>query len=471
MINNEQHNPLVSATPTDSFQGRVQPWMMACFGAEISADGAERNHRFLEESLELVQACGCTASEAHHLVDYVFGRPVGERTQEVGGVMVTLAALCLAQGLDMHAAGETELARIWTKVEAIRAKQAAKPKHSPLPAAAPQPIIGRLMDQISALPVLWGLNEPGALLRNSDVFRVLVAAGREQAALATAPVQHIPANFTTHRNAWHDAINECVNVEEAAGNFDQSAYWKHELAAFDRSFDRLLSGDAKQAAPVQAQEPAGDSWITAQVARHLDIQYRRGFQSGWNAGVSGDEDALQAAGARVGLRSEYAALFPVTPVQPVAVPVATDNVDVCAEMRALCSACGGTGDVHRADGEWLGECNCIHARAQRQAIQAEGKHPAPCARSCEAPAFQSQLRERDARIEELEAQLVRRGAPLPPETQHAITVARAAGQTVASTSGGLVFINDGTDPGSSELDCPACGGSGHAGDAAAGSAP
>jgi hypothetical protein len=137
MMNNEQHKTPVSA-PVDSFQGRVQPWMMACFGAEISADGAERNHRLLEESLELVQACGCTASEAHQLVEYVYGRPVGERAQEVGGVMVTLAALCLAQGLDMQAAGETELARIWTKVEAIRAKQAAKPKHSPLPAAACQ---------------------------------------------------------------------------------------------------------------------------------------------------------------------------------------------------------------------------------------------------------------------------------------------------------------------------------------------
>lgn len=120
------------------FQYRVQPWMMATFGTEIAADTAERNHRFLEESLELVRACGCTASEARQLVDYVFGRPVGEPAQEVGGVMVTLAALCLAQGLDMHAAGETELARIWTKVEAIRAKQASKPKHSPLPAAAPQ---------------------------------------------------------------------------------------------------------------------------------------------------------------------------------------------------------------------------------------------------------------------------------------------------------------------------------------------
>lgn len=99
----------------------------------IAGDPVERNHRFVEEALELAQACGCSASEAHQLVDYVYGRPVGEKAQEVGGVMVTLAALCLAQGLDMHEAGEIELARIWTKVEAIRAKQAAKPKHSPLP--------------------------------------------------------------------------------------------------------------------------------------------------------------------------------------------------------------------------------------------------------------------------------------------------------------------------------------------------
>ncbi len=132
-----------SVQPVLPFQDRVQPWMMACFGSIISGDREERNHRFLEESLELVQACGATQSEAHQLVDYVYGRPVGEKSQEVGGVMVTLAALCLAQGLDMSAAAETELARIWTKVEQIRAKQAAKPKYSPLPEAAPtQPKCG-----------------------------------------------------------------------------------------------------------------------------------------------------------------------------------------------------------------------------------------------------------------------------------------------------------------------------------------
>jgi hypothetical protein len=82
-----------------------------------------------------VQTCVATHSEAHQLLDYVYGRPVGDVFQEFGGVMITLAALCLAQGLKIHQAGEIELARIWTKAEQIRAKQAAKPKHFPLPAA------------------------------------------------------------------------------------------------------------------------------------------------------------------------------------------------------------------------------------------------------------------------------------------------------------------------------------------------
>jgi len=116
---------------------------MACFGATIAADKVERNHRFLEEALELVQACGCSQADARQLVDYVYGRPQGDINQEVGGVMVTLAALCLANGLDMHEGGEKELARVWNKIEQIRAKQAAKPKGSALPvspsSAAPPP--------------------------------------------------------------------------------------------------------------------------------------------------------------------------------------------------------------------------------------------------------------------------------------------------------------------------------------------
>jgi hypothetical protein len=146
----------IKSSDGGSFQSRIQPWMIACFGEQIAADKIERNYRFLEEALELVQACGCTQYEAHQLVDYVYGRPQGDINQEVGGVMVTLAALCLANGFDMHAAAEKELARIWTNVEQIRAKQAAKPKHSPLPGPSdPQPDPGALseasVDEIAAL--------------------------------------------------------------------------------------------------------------------------------------------------------------------------------------------------------------------------------------------------------------------------------------------------------------------------------
>lgn len=118
------------------YQARVHDWMMACFNNEIAFSVQERNHRFLEEALELVQSQGCTKHEALQLVDYVYSRDAGDPPQEVGGVIVCLAALCTASCIDMDAAGETELARIWTKVDKIRAKHAAKPQFSPLPGDA-----------------------------------------------------------------------------------------------------------------------------------------------------------------------------------------------------------------------------------------------------------------------------------------------------------------------------------------------
>lgn len=116
------------------FQKRAQNWLMECFSMQVCRDDRERCHRFIEEALELVQSVGMSRSEAHQLVDYVYGRPSGERRQEVGGVMVTLAALCSCIDIDMRHAAEIELTRCWNNIDKIRAKQAAKPKHSPLPA-------------------------------------------------------------------------------------------------------------------------------------------------------------------------------------------------------------------------------------------------------------------------------------------------------------------------------------------------
>lgn len=119
--------------PLLSFQQRVRAWAVACFGAEIAYDKRIRNFRFLEEALELVQAGGCIKAEAMELVHYVYGRPIGETPQEIGGVRVTLAALCEAYGQDEDTCADVELTRCWEKIEKIRAKQAAKMGTGSLP--------------------------------------------------------------------------------------------------------------------------------------------------------------------------------------------------------------------------------------------------------------------------------------------------------------------------------------------------
>lgn len=123
-----------------SFQSRVSAWLVNCFGDEAAKAQKERNHRFLEESLELAQACGATQAEAHQLVDYVFSRDKGEVAQEVGGVMLTLAGLCYVHGIDMAELGEAELARVATPemIERIKYKASTKPTNSPLPGAYPE---------------------------------------------------------------------------------------------------------------------------------------------------------------------------------------------------------------------------------------------------------------------------------------------------------------------------------------------
>ncbi|MBS3979795.1 MAG: hypothetical protein KGZ77_08390 [Rhodobacteraceae bacterium] len=116
-----------------TYQERVAAWITACFPASARGNVSERSHRFLEEAIELAQASGCTREDARIIVDYVFDRPAGAQEQEVGGVMVTLAALCNALKLTMDDAGDKELARNWERIDAIRRKQASKPVGSPLP--------------------------------------------------------------------------------------------------------------------------------------------------------------------------------------------------------------------------------------------------------------------------------------------------------------------------------------------------
>lgn len=110
------------------FQDEVAEWCIECFGEEIANDPHERCARLLEEVCELVQSIGLDQSHAMNVLLDAFSRPRGKPTQEVGGVMVTLAALCAATTMDMERCAFDELRRITRPdvIVHIRAKNAAK---------------------------------------------------------------------------------------------------------------------------------------------------------------------------------------------------------------------------------------------------------------------------------------------------------------------------------------------------------
>lgn len=93
------------------FQKRIAIWMRETLPEAVGLTH-ERGLRFIEEAVELVQAIGLSDADVHRVVDYVYGRPIGSAWQEVGGTMVTLAALCEAAAVDLDAAAMGEAQRI-----------------------------------------------------------------------------------------------------------------------------------------------------------------------------------------------------------------------------------------------------------------------------------------------------------------------------------------------------------------------
>lgn len=117
----------------NTLQKRIKEWVTNTFGEDHHTKKLERCHRFLEESLELCQACDMPKEDVLTLLEYVYNRPKGLVGQEVGGVLVTLAALCNSHNTNMSAESEIEYSRILEKSEEIREKQLKKPFNSPLP--------------------------------------------------------------------------------------------------------------------------------------------------------------------------------------------------------------------------------------------------------------------------------------------------------------------------------------------------
>ena len=108
--------------------GRMVRFLKTAF-YEHWNDIEERALRFVEESIELAETDGVTREQCHALVDQVFdkGEP-GNSYQEVGGVMVTLAAYMALKNIDAGRAFEEELSRVEQPevIAKIRAKHKTK---------------------------------------------------------------------------------------------------------------------------------------------------------------------------------------------------------------------------------------------------------------------------------------------------------------------------------------------------------
>lgn len=112
-----------------SVQDAVLYWYKETFGEQDPRwmDIEERCLRFFEEGTELVQALGLSKEQALAMVEYVFARPVGDPFQELGGTIITLAALANSANLSMGPAFRTENNRCWDAQAKIREKQMSKP--------------------------------------------------------------------------------------------------------------------------------------------------------------------------------------------------------------------------------------------------------------------------------------------------------------------------------------------------------
>lgn len=81
-------------------QNKVIRWQDKCFGWKMRMN-VRSAHAFIEEAIELAQACGLSEREVGMHVARIFAKPKGLVEQEIGGVMLTLASVANVYSLDM----------------------------------------------------------------------------------------------------------------------------------------------------------------------------------------------------------------------------------------------------------------------------------------------------------------------------------------------------------------------------------
>lgn len=96
-------------------QRLITKWAVDSFTEEEALSVEQRGLRLLEEAIELAQVCRVDKSMIHKLVDYVYGRPVGQIQQEIGGVGLTLLVLGEVAHVDVDLCEVVEIQRVLIK--------------------------------------------------------------------------------------------------------------------------------------------------------------------------------------------------------------------------------------------------------------------------------------------------------------------------------------------------------------------
>lgn len=115
-----------SRNPDLTLQAGLVEWATHAFGRQTVDDQRQRAMRCLEEAVELAQALGLDEAACHRQVSHTYGRPVGEPSQEVAGVINGALMAAESIGVDGLRVAEAELDRVWRCVDEIRIKQLSK---------------------------------------------------------------------------------------------------------------------------------------------------------------------------------------------------------------------------------------------------------------------------------------------------------------------------------------------------------
>lgn len=108
----------------NALQNKIDFWVKRCFGFQSLRI---RSLRFLEESIELVQASDITYEDCLRILEQVYNKPKGDPFDEIGDVVLNLASLSSWYGEDIEKSGYSTLYKLFSSDDGeIRKKQSEK---------------------------------------------------------------------------------------------------------------------------------------------------------------------------------------------------------------------------------------------------------------------------------------------------------------------------------------------------------